>query len=317
MTRYMTRRRFLGASTAAAALVTVPTVASASDPGTWSTVETPTSNTLYDVAYAADGAYAVGGGGSLLRRTESGWEMVTKNGPRGNGSDLYGIDATTDGERLWFVGASGAIGEYDAQRGNITDHSQPNDASGDFNDVAASGGSCSTVFVGDDSGAIHYSFADGDDGTWNAVTPGSGAATRALDLYGGRSGHAIDDNQSVFHTRDGESWTKVGVEDADDSFLGVDCRSADDVTISASGGALYSYDGSQWRRTQVHAVDLRAIQEDAEAGLTVGETGTVLRRSGGSWSQEPTDTGENLEGVSQVGRSPEIAVGSGGTVLEH
>lgn len=317
MARYTTRRTFLRAGAAATVLAIAPGAAAASEPGTWTTAETPTSNDLYDVAYAADGAYAVGGGGYLLEWTEDGWQTVTKEGPAGNGKDLYGIDATDDGRRLWFVGDSGAIGEYDVGEGTIADHSSPDDFSNQLNDVAATGRTCSKVYCAGDSGSILYSFADGNDGTWETVTPGSGSAIRALDFHATRSGHAVDDNQSVFGTTDGESWTKVGVDSADGTFFGVASVSTDDVTVSASGGALYTYDGSQWSRNQVHTVDLRAVQVDGESGLTVGASGTVLRGSGGSWSQEPTDSGENLAGVSQVGRSPEIAVGAGGTVLEH
>lgn len=237
---------------------------------------------------------------------------MTKNGPRGNGSDLYGIDATSDGQRLWFVGGSGAIGEYDVKQGEIRDHSQPNDASNNFTDVAASSEFCSTVFVCGDSSSIYYSFEDGNDGTWSSVTPGSGAAIQAIDLYGGRTGHAVDDNQSVFHTTDGSSWTKIGIESADGTFFDVDSESASDVTVSASGGAIYTYDGSQWSRTKAQTVDLNAVHLDGRAGLTVGASGTVLRHSGAGWTQEPADTGGNLEGVSEVGEDPETAVGAGG-----
>lgn len=317
MTRYTTRRAFLGAGATATALATVPAAATASEPGGWTTAETPTSNALYDVTYAADGAYAVGGGGYLLERTGSDWETVTQEGPGGNGNDLYGIDATDDGRRLWFVGDSGAIGEYDVEDGTIDDHSSPDDVTDQLNDVAATGEFCAKVYAATDSGAILYSVEDGNDGTWETVTPGSGAAIPAIDFHADREGHAVDDDQSVFQTTDGESWTTIGIDSADGSFFGVDGEATDDVTVSASDGTLHAWNGSEWSDEQVHTVDLRDVAVDGESGLTVGGSGTVLRRSGGGWSQEPTDTGENLEGVSQVGRSPEIAVGAGGTVLEH
>lgn len=315
MPRLTTRRTVLRAGATAIALTTVPATAAASEPGAWTTVETPTSNTIHDVAYAADGAYAVGGGGYLLRRTDSGWQTVTKTGPAGNGKDLFGIDATANGQRLWFVGASGAIGEYNVRNGTIIDHSTPNDFSNNLNDVAIGG--CANVYAAGDSGAILYSFSAGRDGTWNTVTPGSGASINALDFHDPRAGHAVDGNQTVFETTSGSSWTKIGIDSADGTFFGVASVSTTDVTVSASGGAIYHYDGTQWNRTQAHTVDLRSVTRQGRSGLTVGGSGTVLRRTGRAWTQEPTDTGETLEGVSQVGKNPEIAVGAGGTILEH
>ena len=35
---------------------------------------------------------------------------------------------------------------------------------------------------------------DGETGTWNAVTPGSGANVNAIDFHGPRAGHAVDSN---------------------------------------------------------------------------------------------------------------------------
>ena len=93
----------------------------------WRTEKTPADGTLHDVVYAGgdasnDGsAYAVGQDGVVLERTEQRWEKVTDGGVTGDGRDLYGADVTDDGERLWFAGASGAIGEYDVTTGNIND----------------------------------------------------------------------------------------------------------------------------------------------------------------------------------------------------
>jgi len=60
------RRTFLRGTAAAAAVAAVPTVAQADEH--WEVVETPTGNTLYDVEYTAEGAYAVGAGGTTVER---------------------------------------------------------------------------------------------------------------------------------------------------------------------------------------------------------------------------------------------------------
>lgn len=309
-----TRRTVLQAGAAVGILTSVPVGVVLSEPTPWTSAETPTATSINDVAHAADGAYAVGGGGYLLQRTDDGWRTVTKNGPAGDGKDLFGIDTTSNGQNVWFVGSGGAIGEYDVRTGTITDHSNPNDFSNQLNDVTLGG--CTNVYCAGDSGAILYSQKGGREGTWNSVTPGSGSAITAIDVHEPRAGHAIDANQTVFETTDGSTWTKIGIDSADGSFFGVASGAMDDVTVSASGGQIYAYDGSQWNRTRAHTVDLRDVESDGETALSVGGNGTVLRFSGGTWTQEATDTSVTLRGVSSVGRSPEIAGGDDGTIVE-
>ena len=106
---YPSRRTLLKTTGALGAAAAVPTVSAASE---WTIEATPTDGALYDVAYTSEGAHAVGVGGVVLERTRKGWRKVTDGGVTGDGRDLYGADVTDDGDRLWFVGASGAIGEY-------------------------------------------------------------------------------------------------------------------------------------------------------------------------------------------------------------
>lgn len=121
----VTRRRALAATGAAVTGLAFP--ASATETTTWRRVETPTDRTLHGVTYVGGRAYAVGDGGIVLRRDADGWRVVLDGGPTDNGNDLYGVDVADDGETLWFVGASGAIGEYNTTTGNIEDRSAPND----------------------------------------------------------------------------------------------------------------------------------------------------------------------------------------------
>lgn len=313
-TRRMTLRS-AGVVAAVVAGVSVPVVAPSNE---WNTAETPTENTLYDVVYAATGAYAVGGGGIVLERTEDGWEKIVEGGPGGDGNDLLGADVTDDGERLWFVGTSGAIGEYDVRTGDVNDHSNPNDVSNNFNDVAVT---CiegkGNVYVAGDSGNIYYSFENGTSGSWNSTTPGSGSAINALDFYDLRHGHAADGNTTVFVTEDGETWDNLGIENADNDFFGVDSDGADDVTVSAGGGTVWNWDGSQWDRENTGEATLRDVDVSGTPGLTVGDGGTVFRRDETGWKREETPTEENLEGVTAFLNDPEIAVGGGGTAIEH
>jgi len=283
----------------------------------WTAVESPTGKTLHDVQYTSAGAYAVAGGGIVIARTANGWRTVVQGGPTGNGNDLYGADVTDDGKRLWFVGASGAIGEYDVESGVLVDHSAPDDVTNNFNDVGVTGEAGEAdVYVAGDSGSIYYSFENGESGNWNYVTPGSGSNINAIDFFGDGKGHAVDGNQTVFYTRDGTTWDRLGIENANYNFYGVDSDGFDDVWVSGGGGSIYRWNGSEWIRTDLGDASLRDVEvADGDGqGFTVGGGGAVFDKDGAEWSRDRTPTGANLGAVA---RGPtDIAVGASGTILE-
>jgi photosystem II stability/assembly factor-like uncharacterized protein len=307
------RRTFLKATGAAIAAATVPAGTAAAEEG-WTAVETPTGNTLYDVERTAAGTHVVGAGGVVLERADGGYRTVLEGGPTGNGNNLYGADVTDDGERLWFVGASGAIGEYDVTTGDLTDHSAPNDVTNNFNDVAVVGeAGAANVYVAGDSGKIYPSFDNGE--TFDSVTPGSGSAINAIDFHGPRAGHAVDGNQTVFVTDDGGSYERLGIENADYNFYGVDSDGPDDVTVSGGGGSVYNWTGARWIREDTGDAGLRDVEAAGTPGLTVGGGGAVFRRDGDGWRGEPTPVGDNLTAV--LRGEVDVAVGAGGTVIEY
>ena len=292
------------------------TQASAGTP--WTVAETPTGSTLHDVVYTSAGAYAVGGGGIVLERTAEGWKKVLDGGPTGNGNSLYGAGVTDDGTRLWFVGASGAIGEYDVKTGNLTDHSAPMDVTNNFNDISVTGtAGDANVYIAGDSGKMYYSFENGAEGTWEYVTPGSGSNINAVDFFGPREGHSVDGNKTVFETDDGETWGKIGLADANVNFYGVDSDGSDDVWVSGGGGMIFHWNGTEWTPTDTGDAGLQDLEvtEGSTDGLTVGGGGVVYDLTAGEWNRESTPTGENLKAVA-IG-SPDIAVGASGIVIER
>jgi len=308
-----TRRTLLKTVGVAAGAAAVPGIAAADDG--WTAVESPTGNTIYDVEYTDAGAYAVAAGGIVLERTSEGWQKIVDGGPTGNGNSLYGSDVTDDGKRLWFVGSSGAIGEYDVETGNLNDHSAPNDVTNNFNDVSVTGQAGeANVYVAGDSGKVYYSFENGASQTWDDVTPGSGSAINAIDFHGVKSGHIVDGNKSVFVTADGATWDKIGLADANVNFYGVDSDGPDNVWICGGGGMLFHYNGSEWRPDDTGDASLRDVEVTMGVGTTVGGGGKVYQLGNGAWTQEPTPSGENLKAI--VRGSPDIAVGAGGTIIE-
>nr|WP_233739906.1 hypothetical protein [Halovenus carboxidivorans] len=308
----LTRRTVLQTTGAAAVgVVGFSGLAAASD---WTVADTPTGDTLHDVTYTSAGAYAVGGSGIGIERTANGWVTAFSGGPTGNGNNLYGSDVTDDGDVLWFVGASGAIGAYDVSTGTVRDYSAPNDVTNNFNDVAVTGpAGDANVYVAGDSGKVYYSFDNGE--TFDSVTPGSGSSINAIDFYDTRSGHLVDGNQSAFATDDGTTWAKIGVEDADGNLYGVDSDAADDVSVATGVGTVSRYDGAGWTPEPVGNLELRDVEIDGTAGLTGGDSGRVFERDADGWTELSTPVEENLKAV--VRGDPDIAVGAAGTVIER
>ena len=316
--RNPTRRRFLQLSGTVAATSALGTGAVSAESASWQLVTSPVDVTLWDVASSARNDFAVGGGGIVIERTDEGWKKVIGDGPTSNGNSLYGADVTDDGKRLWFVGSSGAIGEYDVESGVLVDHSAPMDVTNNFNDVSVTGEAGeANVYVAGDSGKMYFSYENGATGSWDYTTPGSGSAINAVDFFEDRSGHIVDGNQSVFYTRDGASWDRLGIADANVNLYGVDSDGFDDVWVSGGGGIVYHWTGSRWIKADTGDAGLRDIEvTDADAdGYTVGGGGAVYGYDGSEWRQQATPSGANLKAV--VRGDVDVAVGAGGTVIER
>lgn len=259
----------------------------------------------------------MGGDGLVIERTDAGWETVLRGGPTGNGNDLYGAATTDDGKRPWFVGASGTIGASDVETGNLEDRSAPNDQTNNFNAVAVTGpAGDADVYVADGSGAIHYSFENGAEGTWDYVVPGSGSSLPAIEFHDARAAHAIDTNGTVFVIEDGTTWEAIGIEDADVTFYGFDSDDADDVTASGGNGSVLVYDGSQWTTESLGDADIRDVETAAGADYAVGGGGTfsnstaatgpaTTRRPAGTCSQSRPAHPTSRSG--RAGRSSTVA----------
>ena len=308
-----TRRDVLRGVGALGVAATVPTVSAAEEE--WTIEETPTDGGLYDVVYTDEGAYAVGEGGVILERTDTdeGWRKVTDGGASGDGRDLYGADVTDDGERVWFAGSSGVIGEYDPATGNIEDRGEPQDNTENFLDVAATGEAGeANVYVADEAGAVNYSFGNGRSGTWNAASVGQGDALTAIDFHGERSGHVVNGNGSAFKTDDGTTYRRIGVEDTTNAFYGIDSDGPEDLWVTAGGGTVYRYDGA-WRKYDLGDPTLRDVAIEDAQGYAVGESGRVFEFSADEWRENTTETGQNLRAVARG--TPEVAVGDSSTAI--
>lgn len=294
----------------------------------WHTAKTDTSRTLTDVADTLLSPYAVGHGGVVLKRTTDGvWQTEIEDGPSGNGKDLFAADVTDNGRRLWFAGASGALGEYDVKTGTLVahdplgadgtdDYSAPLDQTGNFDGLAVTGTADEAhVYVTDQSGHVFASHDNGE--TWSDTTPGSGSTIPAIDFRDEKKGHLCDTNGSVFATEDGESWEKVGIPNADVNYYGIESDGDGDSTVVGGNGVIREQNGDSWGESDVGDVTLNGVYTTSMAGevagAAVGDRGAVFENPG-EWTEAETPTDEELNGVTYGDVT--AAVGANGTVIE-
>ena len=141
---------------------------------------------------------------------------------------------------------------------------------------------------------------------------GQGYALSGIDFYDARSGHVVNTDGNAFVTTDGTAFDKVGVADSEGSFYGVDSDGPEDVRVTGGGGLAYRYTG-EWTNTNLGDPNLRDVEIGDGTGYTVGESGTVFEYDSGTWSEETTETGQNLRAV-ETG-DPNVAVGASSTVI--
>ena len=324
-----TRREFLlgtGATlTAAFGAAISGSSAPAGESSEWLSVESPTTKTLNGVVDTAEGPFAVGDGGDVLARREDGWQKTVEYGPQARSRPLTGVDATGDGKRIWFVGGSGVIGEYDVVTRTLTNYSAPKGKTSTWEDVAVVGraGEDERVYFANGSGELLIGVRQ-DDGAMryaDVLKPGGGSTIPGIDFHTRWAGHVCSTSQFVAQTVEGGTeWQRTGIGFSGASFFDVASVDTADVNVTAGAGIVYRYDGHRWTP---HVVDdgrqaIRAIDRDGDAGLAAGAGGKVYeRRSTGQWRRYRTGSDTKFRGVSHGSDGVDVAVGNDGVIVER
>ncbi|RQG92926.1 hypothetical protein EA462_01510 [Natrarchaeobius halalkaliphilus] len=292
----------------------------------WRSVDFDADATLFDVVITErDVAYAVGAGGIVGTDggTES-WSILLEDGPSASANDLWGADATDDGDAVWVAGNSGAVGRLDVGSGRHTDYTAPREITDNILGVAAGGSAGEeTVLLITGSGAvIRGRYRDGGP-EWNEpLKPGGGSSLSAVVLVDGSTGYCCDTNDGVFATDDGgESFTRIGPAGADGTLEGVAADDRLEPMVCADDGVVRRFDGSTWTPERVVDGSLSGI--DHRNGRTVAcdtDGGIHERRSDErskppSWEHFDTDAAAVL--AVSIGPERSVAVGEGGTVLRR
>lgn len=289
---------------------------------TWTRVSdgaTPTSKTLHSIVESNQGLFTVGGGGVVLQRKSGSWETVVSNGPAGNGSTLYTTTASSDGEHVWFGGASGALGMVDTSDGSVTDHTAPSNVSNTMKSVAVLGDSTAeTVILGTGSGQIIRGERSSGISWSDPFKPGSGSSIRGIHFVDHRVGYLCDGNGDVFRTQDaGKSWNKFGLSTAPGSPQDISVRENGDVLVAAGSGYGYRYSDETWSPFTLGGNTRYAVVTDGAQRIVVGSAGQIYVRKPLGWKQTADIGSYTIRGATIPEEASElgVAVGEGGTIV--
>jgi hypothetical protein len=284
----------------------------------WTAAAVPTDATLLDAAVSADGAYAVGEGGTVVARDGDEWDVLLADGPGAGSNDLRGVDGV-DGGGVWVAGDGGAVGRIDPDTGRHTDHSAPDGDTSAIAGVAATDdGGTETVLLTDGSGRVRRGrYRDGELSWADPVKPGSGSSIAGVELTAG-VGHVCDTGGGAFRTPDGGRTFETLDFEADGTATDVTSREAGDgetVLVTADDGVVHRYDGSAWTPTPVAEGPLLAVAGGDGGDVAAGET-TYERFDASGWTRAELPAVESMRGVAVRG-SEAVAVGDGGAVVER
>lgn len=288
----------------------------------WHVAETYFDADLHGVAQTADGPYAVGASGVIVTETEYGWVPVVEAGPASKNSTLKTVAATDGGERIWFAGASGALGMYDVNAKQLYNYSYTGDITDSWQSIAVTGkAGQEKVLVANGSGSVLPFTVDKTDVKWGEVTkPGGGSTITTLGVTPGGVAYAADTNGGVYRATDEKSWEKIGIPDAQVGFNDIYAGKKGRVFVAADSGKLYRYDDSKgkWTPIDVAKTPLRAVDAHPESGhITVlADDNTFYWRtlSGESrWKKQEAPLGEDLLDLAMG--YPDVAVGKAGAVV--
>ena len=288
----------------------------------WVRVDAPTEATLRDVVTAADGTYAVGEDGILLRRGDDGWSVVFDGGPAGAENGLRSAAVTSNGRAVWFAGDSGALGLYDVVAERVADFSAPEGRTSSWEAIGVGGlaGSERAVLV-NSPGAFVRGRRDGADIEWTDLpAPGSGASVAAMDVTPLSYVYVCDTTGGVYESPDaGASWERIGIEGASVVFEDIVAIDAGHVDVAGGNGALFRYDGVGWERTTVGEQPIRALARDRHDALAVAAEERIYERTFDGWIDfDVAPVGDELLAIALgTPRTPQIAVGESGAILER
>jgi hypothetical protein len=278
----------------------------------WQTVNSPTSEPLYDIwgSGAAD-VFAVGYRGSIAHFDGSSWTSMDSGTLRAL-SAVWGSGPNN----VFAVGSGGTILHYAGTDWSPMDSGTTWDLTDVWgsgpNDIFVVGGYYYAPPVDDfDSLVLHY------DGT--SWTPMDSGASLILNCVWGAGPDTVfvGGSINVILLYNGATWKKTSSEAITPAAIWG--SAADDVYAVGHHCAIEHYDGSGW--TQISQGVTGGFNDVWGSGpndvYTVGHTCTIMHFDGAQWQEMVSPTAAELEGVWGSGPNDVHAVGAAGTILRY
>ena len=283
----------------------------------WEVVSTPFAADLEATTHAADGAYAVGEGGIVVTGdSQRDWDTVIDQDALETDGDLHAVDATDDGERVWFAGDAGILGMYDTETGGAVGYDYRGDASAEWKELAVAGAAGEErALMADGSGAVVSFDLDGEELAFSQPTRPSEADVVAMTTTADGTGYALDGEGGV-HTATESGWDELGAVDAEGEPVDI-AADEDRLIVAADDGRLYLHDGSdEWTAAPVADDELLAVATADWETAALAADATVYSRTDGDdgWERTTADTGDRLVGLSIDPHG--VAVGENGAVAQ-
>lgn len=298
----------------------------------WTAVEVPDAageRTLRAVTASATGPVAVGDGGIVLQRVQDGWatplERVRWDGRRAPGNDdppsLRCADATMDGERVWFAGASGTLGVLDARSGRIRGHSRPRGFGTTIRSLAVSGTARSErLAVADASGRLLRGRVEKRWLNWtDPVEPVADGLVRAVTVDPHGRSIVLDSSGAVFRSTTAERWERLGRPGGALRLHDV-AASRDRVLVGGNDGLVAEYRDGAWHTHEVGPGAIRAVATAGTDAIAVTDHGRIhsFRASRDGVSRWVTTRYGGSETLWDASLEPgPVAVGTNGSFLEE
>jgi photosystem II stability/assembly factor-like uncharacterized protein len=297
----------------------------------WATMTTGTSADLYDASFKSTTlAIVVGDSNKILKSTTLGGSWVKKNVANSGynrgvsffnttngyavGRDtcrlgLFGgqkvrFQYTTDGGESWVIDTTGACGISFV--GSL------------LNYAVAMPGSATTYVVGASGLIVKQTTLGGD---WTNQTGATSLNLRGVDFFSTSTGYAVGNNGVILRTTDGgTTWEPKFSAFTKNDHYGVDFFNAKNgFTVGSLGNQAFrtTNGGATWNATTLpSSVVLFAVEmlKTSEA-VAVGDTGTIMKYSGGGWSTKKSGGSIDWRSVSFVDSLRGWVAGDSGFVV--
>ncbi len=283
----------------------------------WEAVRTPFDADLEAAVHAADGPYAAGEEGILVAGGPNDWEPVIERDALEADGDLRAVDATRDGERVWFAGDNGVLGMFDVETGAAVGYDYTGTASSTWCELAVTGAAGDErALLANEAGAVVSFELDGEELAFSEPTRASESPVVALTTTETGVGYAVDADGAV-HTATATGWEALGNIDAEGDPTDV-AATPDRLLVAATDGCLYEQEhGTEWRPTVIADEEILAVETGDRETVAVVPESTIYTREDreSEWEHSTVDTGDRLTALA-LG-TVDVAVGENGAVARR